>query len=102
MKKLSALFYLACFVLGAQSLLAQKTPCQDLPDFGQVKAALVAAVKEGNQGNGGSGNQEWAAVVDRDGIVCGRVQWAGPDCRMARQPHDRCREGEHCQCIERP
>jgi uncharacterized protein GlcG (DUF336 family) len=77
-KKLSALLFLIFNFLGIQNLSAQKTPCQGLPDFGKVKAALITAVKEGNQGNGGLGNQEWAAIVDRDGIVCA-VVFSGPD-----------------------
>jgi uncharacterized protein GlcG (DUF336 family) len=42
-------------------------------------------VKEGQKGNGGLGNQEWATVMNRDGIVCAIVfsgntrsdQWPG-------------------------
>jgi uncharacterized protein GlcG (DUF336 family) len=35
-------------------------------------------VKEGAKGNGGLGNQEWAVVVNRDGIVCA-VVFSGSD-----------------------
>jgi uncharacterized protein GlcG (DUF336 family) len=50
--------------------------CQDLPDFAALKAALRQVVKAGN--NGGLGNDMWATLVDRDGIVCA-VAFTGPD-----------------------
>jgi len=77
----SRVLFLASIFLAANGVLAQKSPCQGLPDFGKLKANLVAAVKEGDKGNGGLGNQEWAAVVDRDGIVCA-VVFSGPDRSM--------------------
>jgi hypothetical protein len=61
--------------------------CAAMPDHDKLRASLVQAVKEGAAGNGGLGNQEWAAVVDRDGIVCA-VVFSGPD-RRAEWPGSR-------------
>ncbi len=59
--------------------------CSGLPGAAQLKSAVQNVVKEGAAKNGGMGNQEWAAVVNRDGIVCAIVfsgttrsdQWPG-------------------------
>jgi uncharacterized protein GlcG (DUF336 family) len=59
--------------------------CNALPDHAKLKAALQAVVKQGKEANTGMGNQEWAAVVNRDGVVCAVVfsgldrssQWPG-------------------------
>jgi uncharacterized protein GlcG (DUF336 family) len=61
--------------------------CGDLPDHDQLKNALTAAVKEGKEPNSGMGNPEWAAIVNRDGIVCAIV-FSGPD-RSAEWPGSR-------------
>lgn len=53
-----------------QQIQAQTTGCSALPDQGRLRSALQAAVKDGQNGNGGMGNQEWAVIVDRDGIGC--------------------------------
>src|SRR5689334_16267472 len=58
-------------------------PCSGLPTYAQLKTALQAVVAGGN--NGGLGNDMWATVVNRDGIVCAVVatgadrgdQWPG-------------------------
>lgn len=69
-------------------LCAQKAAdCSQLPDHEKLKQALSAAVKEGAEGNGGLGNHEWAAVVNRDGLVCA-VVFSGPD-RSAQWPGSR-------------
>jgi uncharacterized protein GlcG (DUF336 family) len=61
----------ACLVLPA---VAQVKPnCEGLPDAGHLRSVLQTVVKEGAAKNGGMGNQEWAAVVNRDGIVCAIV-----------------------------
>lgn len=53
--------------------------CGDgLPDYAHLKAALESVVKQGKDANSGMGNQEWAAVVNRDGLVCA-VAFSGPD-----------------------
>lgn len=70
------------------ALLAQKTQdCSKLPDYSKLKAALTAAVKEGKGANSGLGNQEWGAIVNRDGIVCA-VVFTGPN-RAAEWPGSR-------------
>jgi uncharacterized protein GlcG (DUF336 family) len=68
-------------ICGAQT----KPNCNGLPDATQLKAIVQAVVSQGAAKNGGMGNQEWAAVVNRDGIVCAIVfsgttrsdQWPG-------------------------
>ncbi len=56
----------------------------ELPDAAKVRAALVEIVKQGPHANSGLGNHGWAAVVNRDGIVCA-VVFSGPD-RGAQWP----------------
>lgn len=72
-----------CLVLPAT---AQADPnCSALPDASRLRSVVQSVVKEGASKNGGMGNQEWAAVVNRDGIVCAIVfsgttrsdQWPG-------------------------
>src|SRR6478609_936843 len=46
------------------------TGCSALPDYAKLRDAVRAVVREGKQANTGMGNEEWAAIVDRDGIVC--------------------------------
>src|ERR1700710_2361438 len=55
------IFFFSLTLLAVRSLSAQKVPCQGLPEFGKLKSALTAPVKEGDMGNGGLGNQEWEA-----------------------------------------
>ena len=66
--------------------LAQSKPdCAGLPDAARLRTTLQSVVRQGASKNGGMGNQEWAAVVNRDGIVCAIVfsgttrsdQWPG-------------------------
>jgi uncharacterized protein GlcG (DUF336 family) len=67
---------------------AQKSSdCSRLPDRDKLKGALINAVKEGAGANSGLGNQEWAATVNRDGIVCA-VVFSGPN-RGAQWPGSR-------------
>lgn len=77
------LFMSLIFVCGAA---AQPNPnCSDLPDAARLRSMLQSIVRGGASKNGGMGNQEWAAVVNRDGIVCAIVfsgtsrsdQWPG-------------------------
>src|SRR3954451_8432785 len=85
-------------LLLAGAALAQKPPapnpspnpnpgCAALPDHGKLKSALQAVIAEGKAKNTGMGNQEWAAVVNRDGVVCA-VVFSGPD-RSAQWPGSR-------------
>jgi uncharacterized protein GlcG (DUF336 family) len=58
----------------AVPIAAQMKPdCSGLPDAGRLRGIVQSVVKEGAAKNGGLGNQEWAAVVNRDGIVCAIV-----------------------------
>ncbi len=61
--------------------------CSALPDHAKLRAALQAVVKQGKEVNTGMGNEEWAAVVNRDGVVCAIV-FSGPD-RSAQWPGSR-------------
>src|ERR1700760_3833392 len=70
----------------ALPLAAQMKPnCEGLPDAGKLRAVVQTVVKEGASKNSGMGNQEWAAIVNRDGVVCAIVfsgttrsdQWPG-------------------------
>ncbi len=61
--------------------------CDKVPDHAKLRSALQAVVKEGKAANSGLGNQEWAAVVNRDGVVCA-VVFSGPD-RNAEWPGSR-------------
>jgi uncharacterized protein GlcG (DUF336 family) len=83
-------------LLLALPALAQKQPpkkpstgtdCSALPDHGKLKQALTNVVKEGQEANSGLGNQSWATVVNRDGLVCA-VVFSGPD-RGAQWPGSR-------------
>jgi uncharacterized protein GlcG (DUF336 family) len=60
--------------LVALPLVAQAKPdCTGLPDAGRLRSVLQKIVKEGSAKNGGLGNQEWAVVVNRDGVGCAVV-----------------------------
>src|SRR5258708_1304965 len=61
--------------------------CSKVPDYNKLKSVLTSAVKEGKGANGGLGNQEWGAVVNRDGVVCA-VVFTGPN-RGAEWPGSR-------------
>src|SRR5947209_4602297 len=79
-------------VMMAGAAAAQQKPrpppgCDSLPDHARLRAALQAIVKEGKEQNTGMGNQEWAAVVNRDGLVCAIV-FSGPD-RSVQWPGSR-------------
>lgn len=81
-------FAAALLLLIATSLpsVAQSKPdCPELPDAARFKSVVQGVVKQGSAKNGGMGNQEWAAIVNRDGVVCAIVfsgttrddQWPG-------------------------
>ncbi|HEY0563951.1 MAG TPA: heme-binding protein [Terriglobales bacterium] len=73
-------------ITGASAMAAAQN-CGSLPDYQKLKTALTQVVKEGKEANGGLGNQEWAAIVDRDGVVCA-VAFSGPE-RGAQWPGSR-------------
>jgi hypothetical protein len=69
--------FLSCSVLSLAIALPcgaqQKADCSALPDAARLRTVLQSVVKEGASKNGGLGNQEWAAEVNGDGIVCAIV-----------------------------
>lgn len=80
----STAIFLGALAFTSSSVLAgQGSDCKDLPSHTQLRAALKTVVNAG--GNGGLGNDMWATVVNRDGIVCAVVstgsdrgdQWPG-------------------------
>lgn len=78
---LPMLIITSCLTCFGQS----KPDCSQVPDAGRLRGAVQLVVKQGASKNGGLGNQEWAAVVNRDGVVCAIVfsgttrsdQWPG-------------------------
>lgn len=65
--------------VGAAPCVAQAAAnCSALPDGNRLRSVLQSVVKEGAKGNSGLGNQEWAVVVNRDGVVCAIV-FSGTD-----------------------
>jgi len=47
--------------------------CSGLPNADSLRSTLQSVVKEGSSKNGGMGNQEWAVIVNRDGMGCAVV-----------------------------
>ena len=81
---------LTILILVTGALAQQSKPaagCDKVPDHDKLRTALQSAVKEGKAANSGMGNQEWAVVVNRDGLVCA-VVFSGPD-RGAQWPGSR-------------
>jgi uncharacterized protein GlcG (DUF336 family) len=89
MKKLYRLKMLTALLaaMPSTSTRAQQPDCSKVPDYGKLKSALTETIKQGKDANGGLGNQAWAAVVNRDGLVCG-VVFSGPD-RSTQWPGSR-------------
>jgi uncharacterized protein GlcG (DUF336 family) len=91
---LTAIFLLTAGAFG-QAKPSTGTDCSALPDHGRLKSVLEQVVKEGAKKHGGLGNQEWAVVVNRDGIVCAVVfsgtqrgqQWPGSRLIAAEKAH---------------
>ncbi len=61
------------FALSVPAISQSKPDCSAVPNAGRLKSALQSVVKEGPSKNGGMGNQEWAVVVNRDGVGCAVV-----------------------------
>ena len=58
----------------APSCIAQNpAACPGLPNAETLRGAVQSVVKEGPSKNGGMGNQEWAVLVNRDGVGCAVV-----------------------------
>jgi uncharacterized protein GlcG (DUF336 family) len=71
-----AIFLVSVLALTSRPAFAQQ--CGDVPDHAALTNALGGAVDVGGTGNGGLGNNMWATVVNRDGIVCA-VTFTGGD-----------------------
>ena len=76
-------------VIGSTTLAAAQNAqdCSKVPSYQKLKGALTKIVRQGKDANGGMGNQEWGAVVNRDGIICA-VVFTGPT-RAAQWPGSR-------------
>jgi uncharacterized protein GlcG (DUF336 family) len=81
--RLGALIAALNFAAAAQN----PQDCSKVPAHDKLKAALTNVVNRGKDANGGLGNQEWGAVVNRDGIICAIV-FTGPN-RGAQWPGSR-------------
>lgn len=86
-RRCMALLMLLALPLWAQQKRSTGPDCSAVPDHGKLKQALTGVVKEGKEANTGLGNEMWAVVVNRDGIVCA-VVFSGPD-RGAQWPGSR-------------
>jgi uncharacterized protein GlcG (DUF336 family) len=72
-------------VCALPALAQSKSNCAGLPDAAHLRQVVQGVVRQGAAKNGGLGNQEWATVVNRDGVVCAVVfsgttradQWPG-------------------------
>jgi uncharacterized protein GlcG (DUF336 family) len=80
---------LGSLLLVAQAHRSQPSDpdCGSVPNHAKLRSVLQSVIKEGQNANTGLGNQEWAAVVNRDGIVCA-VVFSGPD-RSVQWPGSR-------------
>jgi len=83
------IFIWSAVVLATSILGWSQNPqdCSKVPSYEKLKTAMTNAVKQGQGGNGGLGNQEWGAVVNRDGVICAIV-FTGPN-RGAQWPGSR-------------
>lgn len=64
---------LAALALCAPSFAQANPACPGLPTATQLRTVVQSVVKEGSSKNGGMGNQEWAVLVNREGIGCAVV-----------------------------
>ncbi len=71
----SVWMYAGTAFLAAAAAHAQSNGCGNLPDSAQLKQALTTARAAESSGLNA---QEWATIVDRNGIVCA-VAFTGPD-----------------------
>lgn len=64
---------LAALAVLAPCCAGQSGACAGLPDANTLRGVLQSVVRQGSSKNGGLGNQEWAVIVNRDGIGCAVV-----------------------------
>lgn len=67
--RISAGLVVLCLV-GTAAGAQTNSQCAGLPNAQDLRGVLQSVVKEGASKNGGMGNQEWAVIVNRDGIGC--------------------------------
>ena len=72
---ISSMLVAGLLLSGSASPTASDNSCAKLPSFANLKAALTSARQEAN---GGFNLDMWAAVVNRDGVVCA-VAFTGAD-----------------------
>jgi uncharacterized protein GlcG (DUF336 family) len=82
-----ALILSISLLISSPALAQSPQDCSKVPNYNALKQAVTAAVREGAGANSGLGNQEWGAVVNRDGTVCA-VVFSGPN-RAAEWPGSR-------------
>lgn len=63
------------------SFAQSKPDCSGLPSASRLKQVVQSVVKEGPSKNGGMGNQEWAVLVNREGVGCA-VIFSGTDAKQ--------------------
>ena len=73
--KTNLLMLFAGVLVTATTMQAQSSGCGQLPRFDQLKAALTAARAAENSGLNAN---QWATIVDRDGVVCA-IAFTGSD-----------------------
>ena len=78
---------LAVVVFSAPMWAQAPEGCKGLPDHNKLRTVLQSVIKQGKQQNGGMGNQEWAVIVNRDGMGCA-VAFSG-DNRSQEWPGSR-------------
>ena len=78
---------LVAAVIFGSCCIAQSGGCAGLPNANTLRGVLQSVVKQGSSKNGGMGNQEWAVIVNRDGIGC-TVVYSG-DNRAQEWPGSR-------------
>jgi len=86
---------LAVCLASAHARAQGKAGCASLPDHAKLHDALQSVVKLGKEKVTGMGNQRWAVIVDRDGVVCAVVysgaqkgdQWPGSRAVAAEKAH---------------
>lgn len=68
-----ALLLAAAALSGPVCAAQAPAACSGLPNAQALRSTLQSVVKEGATKNGGMGNQEWAVIVNRDGVGCAVV-----------------------------
>lgn len=69
----AAIAVLALSLMAMTGQAQTSSECAGLPNAQTLRSALQSVVKEGASKNSGMGNQEWAVIVNRDGIGCAVV-----------------------------